>query len=201
MDPIEFIGQQPDIKYKLGDHSSEWEQGEECQLVEFGVEGFYLYRFLDFDDTKTVYDYRPPKTCEMRYTVIDDICYFCFRFGDAPWFSCPYAPALYVTSGYPITIPEIPSEEWGYALNWLLIDMYDGVLAAMAQVRIRYEISQRWREWALENVKVRLPIAEYRKRVEEAYQKYSLANLLEMGEPNADVVPVESPTGADPIIL
>ena len=91
--------------------------------------------------------FAPQKKLTVRYTVIGDVCYFTFMFGDMPWADCPFSPALYRNLGKNTTFPDIEDGQ-GLALTVLLIDTGTGELCRVRLIGLGHDFSVQWQEWA-----------------------------------------------------
>ena len=167
------------INYEVGRCYEEWKDGHEGFIIEWdNTAGFILYAKLKgiSDTEKRQFDCDIP--LEIRYTTIDDICYFLFRFGNMPWADCPFSPAIYKNVGRTAEFPKVEKNS-GFGLQVLLIDTKSGELCKIRLIGLGHDFSKKWREWADKAAAASMPFGEYRKRICATYAKYTSIELAE----------------------
>lgn len=161
-----------EVLLSVGQRYPEWQTGQDGFQLEWSDTGFILFAMLGGVKPEEKEKFAVTKKMTVRYTVIEDVCYFTFRFGDIPWSDCPFSPALYRAAGQNPVFPELGESE-GFSLTVLLIDTATGELCAARLIGLGHDFSARWREWAIRAAETPLDYAEYSKRVDRAYTAYA----------------------------
>ena len=157
-----------------------WQTGQDGFRLEWTDAGFILFAMYNGIDQNIKEQFASTEKMTARYTVIENVCYFTFRFGGMSWGDCPFSPAIYCTGGKRPVFPALLTHE-GYSLVVLLINSATGELCAVRLIGLGHDFSAKWREWAMKAVVEPFALAEYGKRVNEAYKEYSSAALAQKG--------------------
>lgn len=161
-----------DIVLSVGKRYPEWQTGQDGYILEWSETGFVLCAMLNGISQEEKEQFSTQKKLIVRYTVVEDVCYFTFLFGDMPWADCPFSPTLYKTIGENPTFPDI-EENKGLSLTVLLIDTGTGELSNIRLIGLGHDFSVKWKNWAINAVEKPLDFAEYNKRIDKAYTEYS----------------------------
>lgn len=171
---------QREIVLTVGQRYPEWKTKQDGYRLEWNEGGLVLFAMLNGISIDEKEQFAPQKELAVRYTVIEDVCYFTFRFGDMPWADCPFSSALYRTAGQKPTFPDIEENE-GLSLTVLLIDTSTGELCRMRLIGLGHDFSVKWRDWAVQAAEQTLDFAEYSGRIDKAYRDYASVDLAAMG--------------------
>lgn len=158
----------------------EWQTKQDGFRLEWGDTGFILYTMLNGISADEKEQFAPQKKLTVRYTIIGDVCYFTFMFGDMPWVDCPFSPAIYNAIGKKATFPEIEDGK-GLSLTVLLIDTGTGELCRVRLIGLGHDFSLQWQEWAKEAAEKQLPFDEYNRQIDETYREYASVALAIKG--------------------
>ncbi|BAL01910.1 hypothetical protein OBV_p-00550 (plasmid) [Oscillibacter valericigenes Sjm18-20] len=164
----------------VGEIYPEWCVKQDGYILEYGENGFVLYAMLNGISPVEREQFNPGAEFAIRYEIINDVCLFCFRFGNMPWADCPFSPALYKAAGQNIELPQIEGSE-GFPLTVLLIDTSSGELCGIRLIGLGHELSRNWREWAQEAIKKDLSRDEYNSQIDGIYRDFSTVDLAERG--------------------
>lgn len=162
----------------VGTRYPEWNTGEEGFTLEWGDGGFILYAKLNGISPHEKQQFLPEEKMTVRYTVIDDVCYFTFLFGSMPWADCPFSPELYKGLGKDVDFPELENND-GYALTVLLIDTSTGELLQIRLVGLGHSFSETWHQWATEALKKPISVFAYQSQINSTYARYTSINLAD----------------------
>ena len=88
-----------EIVLSVGKRYPEWQTGQDGYIMEWSETGFVLCAMLNGISQEEKEQFSTQKKLIVRYTVVEDVCYFTFLFGDMPWADCPFSPTLYKTIG------------------------------------------------------------------------------------------------------
>lgn len=158
----------------------EWQTKQDGFRLEWGDAGFILCAMLNGISAEEKEQFAPQKKLTVRYTVIGDVCYFTFMFGDMPWADCPFSPALYRNLGKNTTFPDIEDGQ-GLALTVLLIDTGTGELCRVRLIGLGHDFSVQWQEWAKKAAEKPLSFEEYSRQIDETYREYASVDLALKG--------------------
>lgn len=167
------------IVYSVGKLYPEWQTQQDGYRLEWGETGFVLFAMLNGISQIERTQFSAEKSLSVRYTFIEDVCYFTFRFGDMPWADCPFSPAIYRDAEKRL-FPKIRKNE-GLALTVMLIDSGTGELCGLRLLGLGHDFSVKWQEWAAKAAKAPLDFDEYNRRVDEAYKNYASVDLAAKG--------------------
>lgn len=167
--------------YTVGKKYGEWATQQDGYILEYGENGFTLYCMLPNVSADERKQFSENKPIEVRYSIIADICFFCFKFGDMPWADCPFSPAIYKDAGRVVHFPMLHENE-GYSLTVLLIDSATGELLYIRLIGMEHEFSAKWTEWAASVANVPMSREEYSGRVDEIYKSYTTQEVVLQAE-------------------
>lgn len=172
-----------EIVLSVGKNYPEWQGAQEGNRIEWSETGLTLYAILNGISEDERKQFSPQTSLIVRYTVIEDVCYFTFLFGLMEWVNCPFSPALYHTVGQNPTFPDIEDGQ-RLSLTVLLIDASTGELCSVRIISLGHDFSVKWKEWAQEATKMPLAFAEYNRQIDKAYRDYASVDLARMGGDN-----------------
>jgi len=172
-----------EIMLSVGKRYPEWQGAQDGYRIEWSETGLTLCAILNGISEDERKQFSPQTSLVVRYTIIEDVCYFTFLFGLMPWADCPFSPAIYHTVGKNPTFPDIEDGQ-GLSLTVLLIDASTGELCSARIIGLGHDFSVKWKGWAQEAAKRPLTFAEYNKQIDKAYREYASVDLARMGGDN-----------------
>ena len=112
-------------------------------------------------------------TFELRLTEAEGLLMLTAKFGSLPWMDAPYDPHL--SRG----LAELawPDDRHGLALTVVLVDAADGTVKAIRLLGLSPLFTDRLYRAVLEHQELPFDPAEYRRRVEGVYRRYSSKGL------------------------
>lgn len=164
--------------FMVGGKYEKWATMQDGYILEWNNDaGFTLYAFLNgvSDDEVKQFDVSQPVT--IRFTVIEDVCYFLFKFGDMPWADCPFSPAIYKTTDRECNLPQQLVNNEGISLSVFLIDSGTGTLLKIRLVGLGHSFSDKWLQWAKIEVDKPLPLQKYSAEIDRVYMNYRSVDL------------------------
>lgn len=171
----------------VGAFYPEWQTKQDGYCLEWGETGLTLCAMLNGIKDIEKQQFAPQKKLTVRYTIIKDVCFFTFLFGDMPWADCPFSPTLYSNIGQNPTFPEIDKKQ-GLSLTVLLIDTNTGELCRIRLIGLGHDFSVKWKEWAKKAAEKPLSFEEYNKQIDKAYLEFASVDLALKGVDNEYIV-------------
>ena len=164
--------------FSVGNKYDDWATKQDGYIIEWNNDlGLTLYAFLNGVSKDELAEFDVSQTVRVRYTIIDDVCYFLFKFGEMPWANCPFSPSIYTFIGKHCNFPSELKKNNGISLSLLLIDSSTGELLKIRLIGLAYEFSNKWLDWARGVVNKDLPLERYNKKIDGVYMKYSSIEL------------------------
>ena len=103
----------------------------------------------------------------------EGIIFFFIEFGELPWMDAPYN----VEFSKPFELEELTDPKTGYAFQIVLIDGMTGIVRALKQIELPYEMSKRFKELVEKQKETR--IRDYETVLSRIYSKYETDALVE----------------------
>ncbi|MDD3946237.1 MAG: hypothetical protein PHI19_00160 [Clostridia bacterium] len=151
--------------------------------------GFVLYCFVDGITDFEAKEFEGGKSVSVRYTVINDISYWCFKFGVLPWGDCPFSPSLYLDAGRPVSFDDVLPDGVGYSVTILLIESSTGTVRYIRMIGLGHEFSVSFQAWASGAAKEPLGgKIEYNTRINDVYNVYDVNELAKRGRANGFIL-------------
>lgn len=168
--------------FSVGKCYSEWQTKQNGYRLEWSETGFVLYVMLNGINEVEKSQFITQKKVVIRFTVIKDICYFTFMFGEMPWGDCPFSPVLYSQKLiFPNLFPDLENGK-GYSLTVLLIDTGIGELCKIRLISLGHDFSVKLRKWLIKATNKPLSFEEYNKQIDEVYLQYANVDLALRGK-------------------
>lgn len=106
----------------------------------------------------------------------EGIIFFFIEFGELPWMDAPYN----VEFSKPFELEELTDPKTGYAFQIVLIDGMTGIVRALKQIELPYEMSKRFKELVEKQRKQK--ITDYDAVLNRTYYKYDTDTLVKEAE-------------------
>ena len=168
-------------RFHVGMRESKWATGFDGGVIEFGDNGLLLYVFLKAITEKELDEYTNDSRFNLRFSIIENICFFVARFGKGGIFDLPFSPSIYEK---PALVHELALEQ-GIALTVFIIDSSVGELKNIRFIGLGHDISVRWQDWYTKALRDKIEMDVYNKKIDEIYSNYSLEDLQAMSIENS----------------
>lgn len=165
-------------QFYCGMKKPEWRGLSDCMRLEWNDQsGFTLYLFWNKVSTAEIREVSTESDIDIRFLPINDISFFCFKFGNLPWADCPFSPHIY--DEHPL-FDKLISPLIGYSLSVFLIDTSNGELKYIRQIGLGHEFSNLIRVWAKKSLENKtISKEDYIAITNNVYQKYTSNELAE----------------------
>lgn len=170
--------------FETGKCYSQFCTGSDAYRIEYSsVSGFSLYiTMYNPSDYEQKQMFTSSHFCT-KFSVLSDVCFFSFKFGNLPWGDAPFSPCIYEN---PIHFENDFSDNVGLALNVFLFDSANGKLLYVRQIGLGHDFSNSWIDWC-KKANRNLTIQEYHQIVQKVFDDYPSDELALRAEHSYEI--------------
>lgn len=164
------------LKLEVGREYEKFRTRQDGYRMEWSDNGLTLYVLLNGITELEMEQFKTEKSFEIRPFEVENILFFCVKFGDMEWGDCSFTRAAHKSS---LDVPEI-SEGTGLSLTIVVADTSNGEVKSLRIIGLGTKISKVFKNFCEKEFEY--SFEDTMRMIDMIYMRYSTRDLVRMSD-------------------